>query len=277
MPDANPGDGECKAGWTDGGCTLRAAIAEANASVGHDTITLAPGVYELEIPTINDDLPETGDFDVHDSVTFQGTTDGGVIIDGGTPPGNIAEAIGLDRLFEIHPGARNVTFTDLTLREGWTDGDGAAIQNWSSGTIRLERVHARKNLATAAGGAINNADPFGYEWPLVPPFPMPAPGRIEIVDSVFSGNGSGAPGAAINNEAAGVVTIDRSQIVDNPGPMVPDPLDPEEMIPALGVYEPDHGPIANEAQYGGVGTIRVTDSLIADNFAEHDGGGIANL
>ena len=50
------------------------------------------------------------------------------------------EARGLDRLFEIHPTAGNVTFSDLTLREGFVDGDGAAIQNWSSGLLRLENV-----------------------------------------------------------------------------------------------------------------------------------------
>src|SRR5918998_597064 len=235
-----------------------------------------PGDCELEIPTINDDLPETGDFDVHDSVTFQGTTDGGVIIDGGTPPGNVAEAIGLDRLFEIHPSARNVTFSDLTLREGWSDDDGSAIQNWSSGVVRLERAKVLKNLATGAG-AINNADPFDYEWLPADPIPMPPPGRIEIVDSTLSGNGSGAGGAAINNESEGSVSIVNSTISDNPGQMIQDPLDPEEMIPAPGVYEPTSSPIVNEGLYGGVGTIRITNSTVVRNYSEHDGGGLANL
>src|SRR5918992_6365383 len=44
MPDANPGDGECKAGWTDGGCQRPAAGAQANATARHDTVTPEPGV-----------------------------------------------------------------------------------------------------------------------------------------------------------------------------------------------------------------------------------------
>src|SRR5687768_4429286 len=273
--DSRIGDGRCAS--FAGECTLRAAIAESNALAGTETITLAPGTYELEIPTINDDLDHTGDYDIRGSVTIVGAGAGTSIVDGGFPPENNAEAVGLDRLFEIHPTAHKVTFKDLTLREGFVDGDGAAIQNWSSGVIRLERVSLVKNLATGAGGAINNADPFDYDWLPTDPIPMPPPGRIEIVNSTLSGNGSGAGGAAVNNASSGVVTITDSVVTDNPGQMIPDPLDPEEMIPAPGVYEPDSSPIVNQAQYGGEGTIRITDSTIADNYSEHDGGGVANL
>ena len=61
--DTSPGDGECRT--FGGGCSLRAAIMEANAAFGPDTIVIEPGVYELEIPTVNDNLDATGDFDVH--------------------------------------------------------------------------------------------------------------------------------------------------------------------------------------------------------------------
>ena len=77
--------------------------------------------------------------------------------------------------------------------------------------MRLERVKLLKNLAGGAGGAINNADPFDYDWLPTDPIPMPPSGRIEIVDSTLSGNGSGGGGAAINNVSAGVVTITRQR------------------------------------------------------------------
>jgi hypothetical protein len=133
--DSNVGDGNCRSFGNV--CTLRAAIQESNALPGLDTITILPGTYELEIPTVNDDLDETGDYDVRGAVTFAGTGRDLTIIDGGFPPENNAEAIGMDRLFEIHPTAHRVEFRDLTLREGYVDGYGAAIQNWSSGLIRL--------------------------------------------------------------------------------------------------------------------------------------------
>src|SRR5918999_2479371 len=274
--DMNPGDGVCSTGSFSGNkCTLRAAILEANAHPGADTIEfIVAGPFALGIPTVNDDTPETGDFDIMDAVTIRGGI--GTVIDGGAPPQNDPAQIGMDRLFEIHPSARNVTFENLTLREGSVDGDGAAIQNWSSGVITLNTVQVLRNLAGGAG-AINNADPSDYEWLPMDPIPMPQSGRFEIIDSLFRHNSSGAGGAAINNVSAGYISIFNSDIVDNPGPMVPDPLDPEEMIPAPGILFPDSSPIANEGQFDGMGTIWIGNSRIERNYSEHDGGGVANL
>src|SRR5918997_3558719 len=278
--DTNPGNGLCQTFSGPGQCSLRAAIQEANASIGADTIIIEPGVYELEVPTLNEDLPETGDYDIHGSLTIVRSgapaSAGDVIIDGGFPPENNAEAVGLDRLFEIHPTALRVTFSNLTLREGYVDGDGAAIQNWSSGIVRLEGVDVLKNRAMGAGGGINNGDPFDYEWLPTDPIPMPPPGRIEILNSRFSGNGAGGGGAAINNVSSGYVSIASSRITDNPGQMIPDPLDPEEVIPAPGVYEPESSPIVNAGAFDGIGTIRITSSTLSGNYANPDGGAIAN-
>src|ERR671915_156412 len=298
--DTNPGNGECRTFSGAGQCSLRAAIQEANASLGADTIYILPGVYELEVPTLNEDLPETGDYDIHGSLTIAkasgpGVPVGDVIIDGGFPPENNAEAVGLDRLFEIHPTALRVTFSSVTLREGYVDGDGAAIQNWSSGIVRVENSKVLKNLATGAGGGINNADPFDYDWLPTDPIPMPLSGRVDIVNSELSGNGSGAGGAAVNNTSSGTVSIVGSRVTDNPGQMIvdpasitlipdpanpgqmiPDPNEPPELIPAPGVYEPNSSPIVNAGQYDGVGTIRIADSVLSDNYSEHDGGAVAN-
>lgn len=157
------------------------------------------------------------------------------IVDGGFPlPGASPEARSIDRLFEIHPGSFNVTFRDLTLREGYAVDDGGAIMNWSSGLLRLENVTVRDSLA-AAGGGLQNGDPVAYTWATAPLNPPPS-GRVEIINSTFSGNAAGS-GAAINNAAMGTITISGgSRIVDNPGQMIPDPtqvldpLDPEPII-----------------------------------------------
>ena len=45
--DATPGDGFCDDGT--GNCTLRAAIMEANALAGDDTINLPAGTYTLTV------------------------------------------------------------------------------------------------------------------------------------------------------------------------------------------------------------------------------------
>jgi hypothetical protein len=129
-PDRNIGDGQCRTAANT--CTLRAAIQEANALLGQDTINLPPGVYELENPTVNEDSSTTGDHDITDSVNIVGTGAGATFIDGGFPmQGAQIEARGIDRLFEIHPSAGSVTFRGMTIREGFSDADGGAIQNWS--------------------------------------------------------------------------------------------------------------------------------------------------
>ena len=185
----------------------------------------------------------------------------------------------MDRLFEIHPNASYVLFKDVTLREGYTDEAGAGIQNWNKGTTRLESVMIKDSLSSKVGGGINHDEPAEYPW-LVQPTTPPRAGRLEIIDSTFKGNASGGGGAAINNSGAGTVIIDGSQIVDNPGLMIPDPTQaPEpggevELVPAPGVYEPDSPAIMNEAQFDVEGTIKITDSTIARNFAHHDGAGL---
>ena len=42
------------------------------------------------------------------------------------------------------------------------------------------------------------------------------------------------------------------------------------------MYEPDSPAIANEAQFDVEGTIKITDSTVANNFAHHDGAGLFN-
>ena len=111
---------------------------------------------------------------------------------------------------------------------------------------------------------------------LVEPLNPPKPGRIEIVNSVLSGNAAGTSGAAINNSTSGMITITNSDVVDNPGPMIPDPLDPEGVIPGPGVYEPAAGAIANEGFGDAVGTVKIIGSTVADNYATNNGAGVSN-
>ena len=273
--DANPGNGVCSAGaWGDNKCTFRAAIMESNAHAGHDTIqfhaSMAGAVFELEVPTVNDDTAGTGDYDITDSVTINGQVLARQIIDGGFPEeGSPLEEKGMDRLFEIHPAALKVNFTNLVMREAFSSEEGGAVQNWSPGLIKFDNVWVKDNLASKEGGGINNADPAGYDW-VFPPVPMPLPGRIEILNSKLSGNASGGGGAAVNNAAAGTIYISHSEVVDNPGPQiidpeyVPDPLEPDPhppTIPAPGVYEPDAPAIVNQGQFDIVGTLHIADSL----------------
>ena len=114
--DAIPGDGSCV---TSGGpCSLRAAIEEANAPVGDDTISLPAGTYTLTLGaelTISSILTLTGaDTTIIEAATTSGTastrvinvTGGTVSISGVTIRHNPAQAAVSDiGAFELVTGA----------------------------------------------------------------------------------------------------------------------------------------------------------------------------
>ena len=106
--DANPGNGEC----ADSGrnCTLRAAVMEANAIAGDDTIVLLGDTYRLTIGGVAEDNAATGDLDILGNVTITGAGAEKTIID--------PEQSG-DRIFHILSGA-NVTISGVTIRNSDT-------------------------------------------------------------------------------------------------------------------------------------------------------------
>ena len=87
--DAAPGDGKCATAVAT--CTLRAAIQEANAHAGADTIMVPAGTYLLTIAGQGEDIAATGDLDITDDVTITGAGADNTILDGN----------GIDRIFDI--------------------------------------------------------------------------------------------------------------------------------------------------------------------------------
>jgi hypothetical protein len=79
-PDITPGDNICETATGNGVCTLRAAIKEANAHEGTDTITFnIAGALTYRIIYISSTLPT-----LNEQVTIQGPNLGGasIILDG---------------------------------------------------------------------------------------------------------------------------------------------------------------------------------------------------
>jgi CSLREA domain-containing protein len=131
--DATPGDGlaEDAAGNT----TLRAAIEEANALAGADSISLAAGTFTLGL----------GEITISSDLTITGAGAGATIIDGAS----------LSRIFNITSGT--VTISDLTITNGDAGaGNGGGIQVGSSATVNLVDVALTGNTGFF-GGAIVNA------------------------------------------------------------------------------------------------------------------------
>ncbi|MEM6482904.1 MAG: hypothetical protein AAF681_13740, partial [Pseudomonadota bacterium] len=221
FPDSEPGDGICAGTDPNGdeGCSLRAAVMEANASTGDDIIQIRNGGRyfinsdRTEEPDATDD--SIGDLDITENVTIEGvrlTRATNVL----APPGSEAlpplsdqptrgrnfvriDAQQQNRHFHVLPRA-TLQLRSLALLNGESTGRGGAIRN--QGVLSLDRVVLANNTADNFGGAVYNT------------------GTLVANDTVFSRNripaDTNSPnGGAIYSEASGDITINRTLFAYN--------------------------------------------------------------
>ena len=132
-PDATLGDGVCAS--KAGGCTLRAAVEEANASSVACTINLPAGTYTLVSPDEGANFGQTGVLLLGGETTVSGAGLRTTVINGD----------GKNRIFEVGNKA-TVTISGLTLREAQVKGgDGAAVLN--RGNLSISNVLFLQNRA----------------------------------------------------------------------------------------------------------------------------------
>lgn len=266
--DANPGDGVALDG--SGNTSLRAAIMEANALAGADTITLPAGTYTLSLAGIDEDGAATGDLDITGQLTINGAGSGSTTID----------ADGLDRVFHMLSGS-TVGITGVTITGGDvvdtnpdSNSGGGGIynlgaltltqsivtQNVSSGSVNFQGGGIRSdgsltviestvssNTTDGDGGGIFNKGPLSVT-------------DSRIVDNVAGAQGGGATGGGITQFQGNVANILRSTVSGNHAATV------------SGTFGSAIG------QGGGLsvrgGTMNVTDSTVSGNTAGSGGGGI---
>ncbi len=144
--DANPGDGIAADAL--GNTTLRAAIMEANALDGPDTVRLMPMTYSLSLTGTGEDASATGDLDI--------TDEEGLTIDVFNFGSATIDANSIDRIFDLHDGA-GLDLSGATLTGGAVTGDGGAIRN-IGGTLSFTDCEITGNSATGDGGAIYDYD-----------------------------------------------------------------------------------------------------------------------
>lgn len=216
-------------------CTLRAAIIQANATAGKQTIRLQPQLYRLTLTGAGENNSFTGDLDLAQEVDIIGTTAGKLR--------TIIDASGLnDRIFE-NRGA-HVTFQSLTITGGGiatatATGStlvGGGIVNLGSLTIRDSQI--RNNSAVRGGGIFNDA-------------------TLTIVRSVISNNRTLANGTATAPNGAGIFAQNKLTMYDSTL---------ENNLSAG-----SGGGLFVEAGH----TMLIERSLIAGNSAQKNGGGIA--
>ena len=266
--DAHPGNRICADAT--GSCTLRAAIMEAEALPGADTIAIPKGKYILTIPPAELDSAATGDLDLIGELIIKGEGESTTIIDAG----------GLDRVIHIHDGS-TVEISGVTLRNGKisingpSSGGGIWLQG---GTLTLTDSGVRDNVALNGGGGIyNQSGDLTLVGSTVSGNTVNGlnntrgggianvgsdhlgPATLTLIDSTVSGNRVPMYGGGIYNEH-GAVKVTGSTISGN------------EMTGKGGVSPIGGGGIANRAN----GTITLKDTIITGNHSDQYGGGIFN-
>jgi CSLREA domain-containing protein len=209
--DGSPGDAICATAT--GECTLRAAIMEANASAGADTIQLAAGLYLLRIAGTGENGAATGDLDVADSLTIIGDGATNTMIDAGR----------LDRVFDVLAPA-DVTINGVMIRngdlgfQGVLGEHGGGIRN--GGTLSLNEVVVSDNIAgsvdlpSGIGGGIFNV------------------GTLNLTDVTVSSNSAYQTGGLANFQN-GAVTLLNVTLSNNAALTNTAGMDNGEGIPGL--------------------------------------------
>ncbi|WP_433379244.1 choice-of-anchor Q domain-containing protein [Actinoplanes sp. CA-142083] len=195
-PDTSPGDGVCQA--VNGGCTLRAAVEEANANPGHDRIAFPPlspahkgERLRLTRAGAGEDQGFLGDLDVTDDVTIAGNGARWTMVDGRGLAGG-------DRVFDVDPAGAGIVaeLSGLTVTGGAVTGAGGAVR--TLGVLRLDASTLTGNTATGNGGGLAVESPTA---------------RAELTTVTIKGNETQRSGGGVANR--GTLLTNRSTVAGN--------------------------------------------------------------
>lgn len=252
--DASVGDGQCSSTAEGGGCTLRAAVQEANAADGAHRITVPTGRYVLTVApfpqagSAADKEASNGDLDLNADIVLRGEGVGRTIIDGG----------GVDRVFETGSGAV-IEISDVTITGGDSTANnsqeidlGGGIHN--KGALTLDRVELVDNMADGGGGMFSI------------PRTMPV-----IRDSLVAGNAAfEGGGLRIDSGATIINTTITGNRLRTPGPNDIQEKPVAIVIPLIDEISGYGGGI----DHRGGALLEIVNSTIAGNHALKGGGGI---
>jgi CSLREA domain-containing protein len=252
--DASPGDGACA---TAGGkCSLRAAVMEANAGAGADSIEFVTGlasgplrrVHALSLTGSGEDAAATGDLDITDDLTIAGRGRRNTIIDGGR----------IDRVLHIGPAAAvTVAISGVTIRGGRLSSlqAGAGIDH-EAGTLTLRDTTITGNDGGALGGALFNR------------------ATASLSDVALSDNRA-LDGGGVDNEGdlrLADVTIDGNGVTNGAGGIANFGSAGGERVTLSGNSASHGGALYNAAG----GRLELTNATVSGNEATHAGGGVWN-
>lgn len=229
--DSMAGDGLCADAA--GACSLRAAIQEANALGGADSVLLGPGIHVIERTGTLENLGASGDLDILSEIDLAGAGEQLTTIDGGS----------LDRVMDVHPGGA-LALHGLSITAGllpqFTSPDaseraGGGLLVRTGGAAELDQVLLHGNRSLRDGGGISVYGSLRAT-------------RLRVLANVANSQ-NGAGGAVHIGSSASLLDLDECELRGN------------SAATGAGIYG------------DGNAAISVSRCLIADNDAGNDGGG----
>ena len=269
--DAAPGNGVCATAGSV--CTLRAALQEANALAGDDTVIVPSGTYTLTIAGINENAAATGDLDLTSNITLTGAGAATTIINGGW----------IDRVLHV-TGVFTVNISGLTITHGNSSGGG--LRNDGGALTIADSVISDNNSGAAAGGVLNSGTLALVHSTIfdnnagTDAGGISSSGVLTITTSTFDSNNAGADAGGI--ASSGVLTITNSTFTSN-----------NAGADGGGIFNSGNVKIVNTTFYtnnassgGGIyssgGVVTATTSAFSGNTAWtgggiYDGGGVITV
>jgi CSLREA domain-containing protein len=256
--DVNLGDGVCADGG--GQCSLRAAVMQANALAGQDTIHAPAGLYLLTRGELPEDAAVNGDLDIKGDLILTGAGQNLTFIDGNQ----------LDRVFDVVL-AVHAEISDVTIQGGRTTTSyGTGLPGggvFNNGTLNLTRVTVAHNTTGAGtgdpggnggnGGGVYNA------------------GTLTLIATTLSSNTTGTGGSSShfgdysgNGGAGGGVFNSGSMTMDSTSAVT------QNSTGNGGAATGDNSTAGDGGSGGGIfnmGTLTITGGLINENTTG-DGG-----
>jgi hypothetical protein len=197
--DATPGNGVCETALGNGVCTLRAAVGEANALAGKNTVTIA----------VTGTITVSGGIAITDDVTIRSGLRGRAVISGSGS--SLLFAVADASLPEVDfeglelvdasydeagsavflDEAGDVTFTDCVISGSGSGGGGAIGVGAYSGNLLFDGCAFADNASATSGAAIALAGDPIYQR-----------GLLEIRSSTFNSNAAGT-----SSEGGGAISV----------------------------------------------------------------------
>jgi len=280
VDDQTPGDGLCYAGYPAYGCTLRAAVQEANTDSIADLIVLPAGTFVLT-QAGSDDTAAAGDLDLLFDVAIVGAghglttirSDAEAIFDVGIGTRNYVDVtlqgmtLDADENGRVIDNAGALRVVDSVLDSGWkTNAGGGCIH--STGVLDLERVEVRNCYAgLGPGGGL-----------------LVSAGSARVRKSAFHDNQTVQHGAGIAVIGTGTMNLEDSTLYANRASVYGGGLfvngDLDVKVRNVTITDNDAYVTGSRGEGGGIfrgygnGQLAVANSIVAgnrrNNFAYDD-------